>query len=192
MAKKTNKQKKYKTLLSVLANGSTDEARALLIKNSGEDALNEQDLENKLAKMYATSTSKIDIEKQFAEIHPHKEFILKYIKPKEELQPLKPSETPVVIGEKEKIVDSGKMVVVHDGYSNASGYSNCAGNPNCPCNKKSNCCGMSNFGGNNDMDYLNASGDIQPTSGGNQTALVLGLVSVVAIFGMVLYLKQNK
>ena len=47
MAKKNNKQKKYKTLLSVLANGSTDEARALLIKNSGEDAKNEQDLWHK-------------------------------------------------------------------------------------------------------------------------------------------------
>ena len=65
MAKKNNKQKKYKTLLSVLANGSSDEARALLIKNSGEDAKDEQDLENKLARMYANSSSKIDIEKSF-------------------------------------------------------------------------------------------------------------------------------
>jgi hypothetical protein len=65
VAKKNNKQKKYKTLLSVLANGSSDEARALLIKNSGEDAKDEQDLENKLARMYANSSSKIDIEKSF-------------------------------------------------------------------------------------------------------------------------------
>jgi hypothetical protein len=173
VAKKNNKQKKYKTLLSVLANGSTDEARVLLIKNSGEDAKNEQDLESKLARMYANSSSKIDIEKQFAEIHPHKEFILKYVKPKEELQHIKPLNAPTVL--EEKIVDSGKMVIAHDGYSNASGDNNCPAM--CPC--------MANR-------YSNASGESQGIGSGNQTALVLGLVSVVAIFGMVLYLKQNK
>jgi hypothetical protein len=173
VAKKNNKQKKYKTLLSVLANGSTDEARALLIKNSGEDAKNEQDLESKLARMYASSSSKIDIEKQFAEIHPHKDFILKYVKPKEELQHIKPLDCPAVSDE--KIVDSGKMIIAHDGYSNASGDNNCP--TMCPC--------MANR-------YSNASGENQVIGSGNQTALVLGLVSVVAIFGMVLYLKQNK
>ncbi len=173
MAKKNNKQKKYKTLLSVLANGSTDDARALLIKNSGEDAKNEQDLESKLARMYANSSSKIDIEKQFAEIHPHKDFILKYVKPKEELQHIKPLDAPIV--SEEKIVDSGKMVIAHDGYSNASGDNNCPAL--CPC--------MAN-------KYSNATGDSQPLNNSNQTIIVLGLVSVVAIFGMVLYLKQNK
>lgn len=175
MAKK-NKKTTYKTLLSVLANGSTDEARALLIKNFGEDAKNMQDLENKLARMYASSTSKIDIERQFAEIHPHKDFILKYVKPKEELQALKAqATTPVAVVD--KIVDSGKMVVAHDGYSNADGDNNCPAL--CPC--------MAN-------KYSNATGEGQVANNGgvNQTALVLGLVSVVAIFGMVLYLKQNK
>jgi hypothetical protein len=175
VAKKTNKQKKYKTLLSVLANGSTDEARALLIKNSGEDAKNEQDLETKLARMYANSSSKIDIEKQFAEIHPHKDFILKYIKA--EVPVVKKLDAPVVT---EKILDSGTMPVTNDDFSS------CGGNPNCNCNKMRPCCGM------NENNYSNATGDIQPTNNVNQTALVLGLVSVVAIFGMVLYLKQNK
>jgi hypothetical protein len=173
LAKKNNKQKKYKTLLSVLANGSTDEARALLIKNSGEDAKNEQDLESKLARMYASSSSKIDIEKQFAEIHPHKDFILKYVKPKEELQHIKPLNAPAV--SEEKIVDSGKMVIAHDGYSNASGDNNCP--TMCPC--------MANR-------YSNASGENQVIGSGNQTALVLGLVSVVAILGMVIYANKNK
>ena len=176
MAKKNNKQKKYKTLLSVLANGSTDEARALLIKNSGEDAKNEQDLESKLARMYANSSSKIDIEKQFAEIQPHKDFILKYIKA--ELPVVKKLDAPVVT---EKILDSGTMPVTNDDFSS------CNGNPNCNCNKMSNCCG-------NENNYSNATGESQVAfnGNGNQTALVLGLVSVVAIFGMVLYLKQNK
>ena len=175
MAKKTNKQKKYKTLLSVLANGSTDEARALLIKNSGEDAKDEQDLENKLARMYANSSSKIDIEKQFAEIHPHKDFILKYVKPQEELKPLKALDMPVVA--ESKIVDSGKMVIAHDGYSSANGEGGCPSTCPCMANKFSNATGESQGAINNNS---------------NQTALVLGLVSVVAIFGMVLYLKQNK
>ena len=180
MAKKNNKQKKYKTLLSVLANGSTDEARALLIKNSGEDANNTQDLEQKLARMYANSTSKIDIEKQFAQIHPHKDFILKYVQPIVELPKINPIENEQKTSEQEIV----KNVVVHDGYSN------CEGNPNCTCNKTSSACGCSGFSGFNGANsYSNATGEIATNN--NQTTLVLGLVSVVAIFGMVLYFKQK-
>ena len=50
----------------------------MLKKYTGEDAFSENDLEDKLAKLYSTSNTKLDLEKEFAVIHPHKEFILKY------------------------------------------------------------------------------------------------------------------
>lgn len=193
-AKKKSKQ--YKTLLSVLANGSTDKARALLIKYSGEDAQNTKDLEEKLARTYALSTSKRDIEKEFAEIHPHKDFILKYIQPIKEVTPLQPDAT-----EKSVANESTKSVVVHDGYANASGhapcgnpnckycnryFSNCEGNASCSCNKSSNACGCSGFD-----SYNNAIGE--PTSApNNQTIMVVGMVSVVAILGILVYFNKNK
>jgi len=122
----SNQKKEYKTLLSVLANGSTDNARKLLKKHSGEDAKDTKDLELKLAKMYAYSPKKIDIEKEFAQIHPHKDFILKYLAPK-------PVEKPVEKTEEKK--EEKKEVVgqtfIDYGYMNFNGHPPC-GNPNCP------------------------------------------------------------
>ena len=152
--KKSQKQKEYRTLLSVLANASTDKARQLLMNHTGQDASDTNDLQVKLARLYAVSTSKHDIEKEFAEIHPHKDFILKYAKKKEE--PTKPLEA-----ETENKIEEGKVVkqvIAHDGYLNAEGhppcgnpncpkcgrYLNCEGNQNCSCNQKSNACGCGN------------------------------------------------
>lgn len=178
MSKKTKKERVYKTLLSVLANGSELESRALLKKHSGEDAKNTQDLEVKLARLYALSPNKIDIEKEWAEIHPHKDFILKYNKPKE--LPTSVDAVPV-----EKIITDTTVL--------DAGYSNCSGNQNCNCNKTSNACGCSGFNG-----FSNASGSSEQSStyqpNQNQSAvMVVGIVSVVAILGMVLFLhSKNK
>ena len=162
-----NKNKTYKTLLSVLANGSTEQSRALLKKYSGEDAQNINDLEVKLARLYASSTSKKEIENEFAQIHPHKEFILKYVPAKVEIKATdiveKPLETTVI----------KKTIDLDDNYIPADG------DQPCPCAK----C----------MAYSNAIGD-QPQGSmrGNQNIMVLGIVSVVAILGMVLYINKNK
>lgn len=167
-----NKNKTYKTLLSVLANGSTEQARDLLTRHSGGDAQDVKDLEIKLARVYATSSNKKDIEREFAQIHPHKDFILKYVTAKEEIKPLEAIHDQVV----KPIENSGtkKMVMVHDGYANADGCEQTCGCPKC-------------------MGYSNASGE-QPQSvdKGNQNIMVLGIVSVVAILGMVLYINKNK
>lgn len=107
------KSKQYKTLISTLANGSTDEARALVIENTGSDAKNINDLQSKLASVWSNSTDKPKIEKAFAEIHPHKDFILKYVGPKEaapikELAPVEPA----------------PKVVTMDAHSSAEGICN--------------------------------------------------------------------
>lgn len=65
---KKRKSKQYRTLLSVLSSGSTPEARVLLKRYTGEDAFSENDLEDKLARLYSTSNSKLDLEKEFAVI----------------------------------------------------------------------------------------------------------------------------
>lgn len=186
MAQNKKQKTEYKTLLSVLANGSTDKAVALLKKHSGESASDTKDLEMKLARAYALSTSKRDIEKEFAEIHPHKDFILKYLQPKVEVAPLKPDAlvTPETKAEKVNVTES---VMVHDGYSSANGHAPC-GNPNCTkCSRYFNCSGG---GDKNCAPFSNASGE-QTLQSNNQLAVV-GIVAVVGIISMMLYLKSNK
>jgi hypothetical protein len=109
MKSKTKNKKEYKTLLSALAFGSTDEAQKILADNGMNEADTYEELEYNLAKLYSNATDKIKIEKQFAEIHPHSKFILKYLSPKvepdtkevrkEDLQTMETETTPPTIVE---------------------------------------------------------------------------------------------
>jgi hypothetical protein len=171
--------KQYKTLLAVLANGCPIEARQLLNKHSKEDAKNPQELELKLAKMYAYSPNKIEIEQAFAEMHPHKEFILKYAKQK-------PVETVSKKNEEGEII---KETILSDKFNNAEGYHEPCSNPNCNycrryfsnltgSEKTSEACGCkSSFEGNDENK--------------NQV-LIIGIVGIVAISALILYFKNNK
>lgn len=71
-------------LLTVLARGATANSRKLLKDNGMPDAKNHKDLEQKLAELYIKADDKVALEKKFAEIHPHRAWLLKYIQPKEE------------------------------------------------------------------------------------------------------------
>ncbi len=86
MKNKNGNKKEYKTLLSALAFGSTDEAQKILANNGIKEADSYEELEYNLAKLYSNATDKLEIEKQFAEIHPHAKFILKYLSPKTEVK----------------------------------------------------------------------------------------------------------
>jgi hypothetical protein len=109
MKNKKQNKKEYKTLLSALAFGSTDEAQKILAKNGIGEADSYEELEYNLAKLYSNATDKLAIEKQFAEIHPHAKFILKYLSPKiepivnevrkEDLQTMETELTPPTIVE---------------------------------------------------------------------------------------------
>lgn len=110
MKKKNGNKKEYKTLLSALAFGSTDEAQKILTDNGMKEADSYEELEYNLAKLYSNATDKINIEKQFAEIHPHSKFILKYLSPKiepkedkevrkEDLQTMETEVTPPTVVE---------------------------------------------------------------------------------------------
>jgi hypothetical protein len=82
MKDKSKNKKEYKTLLSALAFGATDEAQKILATNGMKESNTYEELEYNLAKLYANSTDKISLEKEFAKIHPHSKFILKYLAPK--------------------------------------------------------------------------------------------------------------
>lgn len=92
--RKTNALKKDVTLMGVLANGSTAQCRKVLAKYGEPDAINHEDLEYKMAQLYRKCDDKIALEKELAEIHPHKDFILNNLSKKDETMP---EPDPVVI-----------------------------------------------------------------------------------------------
>jgi hypothetical protein len=69
------------TLMTVLANEATGPSRKLLKQYGQPDAKNYQDLEIKLAELYFNTKDKVELEKQLAAIHPHKNWILKNVQP---------------------------------------------------------------------------------------------------------------
>jgi hypothetical protein len=75
-----NKQpKKDINLMTLLAFESTGDARRLLKKYGLEDAKSYGDLEIKLAELYTSVDDKLQLEKDLAEIHPHKKWLLRTI-----------------------------------------------------------------------------------------------------------------
>lgn len=86
------KPKQDISLMTLLANEATKPARKLLKAYNKPDATDYEDLETKLAELYYSVPDKVQIEREFAAIHPHKEWILKntsesYVK---EVTPLQP------------------------------------------------------------------------------------------------------
>lgn len=78
---KTAKGGQEITLMTVLANEATGPSRKLLKQYGQPDAKNYQDLEIKLAQLYFNTKDKVELEKQLAAIHPHKNWILKNVQP---------------------------------------------------------------------------------------------------------------
>jgi hypothetical protein len=171
---RTNKYKQRVTLLGTIANGSTSNARKLLQKYKQPDATNHKDLEYKLTKLYQTADDKLILEKELAEIHPHKEFILKYCQNENDLV-------------KEPIENTDKTNLEEKSTSNYNGCT--CSNPNCP-NKTNNynrfafsgmdgkscaCgCGTSNF-----------SGDLSPTVNKvNNELMIIGVIGIITIFAL--------
>jgi len=158
-------KKRGQVLMRTIALGSTNEARKLLLEKNVEPATNLPDLEYKLALLYQSSPNKTEIEKELANIHPHKDFILKYLSPKEV-----DKEVPMNNEAENKIV----------AMATDSKTSSCEGNPTCDCNK-------SNISG----DYSNVGGETQNSQTSRNQVYMLGFVSIVAIFGMALIYKQK-
>jgi hypothetical protein len=170
------KRKNYIPIQTLIAYNNTDAALKLLEKN-GYQAKDLNDLQIKLTELYKNSPDKMEIEKEFVEIHPHKNLFLKHLTPKDEP---KEDKTVVEVGKStEKAVnDQIRNTVVHDGYSN------CEGNPNCNCNKNySNACGCSSG-----FDGTGKQANQQYTKNDNFNSIVV--LGIVAIFGMLIF--KNK
>jgi hypothetical protein len=157
---RTQQKKQRVSLLGVIANGSTGDARRLLKKYGEPDATNHKDLEVKLSKLYAKTDDKIQIEKEFAEIHPHKEFILQYLAPKPIV-----SEPEITI---EEVEAKTKAM--------ATGGCGC-GNPNCRNSQVSNACGCSGADGSSTTPASNSTSM-------NSGIMVLGILGIIGIFAL--------
>lgn len=162
-----SRKKRNITLFELLANNATADSRKLLKRHGQPDAKNYDDLELKLANFYHQHPDKVQLEKEFVEIHPHKDFILKYSAPKEQ-----PKNEP-----KQYIVSESTT-----GADSSQQHTN-----ECTCEKcSSNACGCkSNFDGNNDGAI------VQKPSFINNELAVLGLLGIVAIVGMVVYSQKK-
>ena len=83
---RTNQKRKDISLMTLLANEATGDSRKILKKYGEPDATDHEDLEVKLANLYFKTDDKRKLEKELAEIHPHKNWILKYTAPKVEIK----------------------------------------------------------------------------------------------------------
>ncbi len=159
-----DKNKKEITLMTLLANEATADSRRLLKKYGNIQASNHTDLEQKLAQLYFQMDDKIALEKELAEIHPHKNWLLKYIQPKVEIKPEDVKTEPNEIEKK-------------------SNFSNCSCSGKCPCNGSQNrCkCGSSAF----DAQEKTASTVLRDKN--NPAESPAGLIALVAVVGFTFY-----
>lgn len=108
------------TIMGLLANCSTDDARKLLKKYGYPNARNKSELELQLANLYKDADDKKQVEEDFANIHPHKNFLKRYL--------IEPKESIEVVAE--KIVETPLTTIEEP-------TSNCNGDNSCSCCKSS-------------------------------------------------------
>jgi GTP cyclohydrolase FolE2 len=162
--------KKDITLLCLLANEATGNTRRLLADLGEPESVNHADLELKLAETYKKQGDKATFEKRLAEIHPHKEFILKYLGQATE----NPTPEDVKTQLKKEIKDEQEETAVSENFHNACGCSSCKSNSEV----QSNACGCSsNFSGS----ASNANLTTSDRDAARQNLMMLGIVSVVAL-----------
>jgi hypothetical protein len=102
--KKIKPKKPKVPLMELYAYNATIPSRQLLRKHGVADAIGYLDLQQKLTDLYQSKDDKITIEKEFAEIHPHKDFILKYLSPPPVVTTVKVAE-PISAAEGTKTID---------------------------------------------------------------------------------------
>ena len=102
-SQQNQKPKPKVDLMELLAYNATASARKLLLKYGKPDAKGYGDLQHKLNDLYKGETDKIAIEKDLAAIHPHREFILKYVAPPVETKVILPEPTSAANAEDDKI-----------------------------------------------------------------------------------------
>ena len=143
------------TVLGAIAISSTSEARKLLRKYGQEDAKNVQDLEMKLSKLYSSTDDKKKLEREIAEIHPHKDFILNRLRPVV-------SETPISIPPSIEVID--KVITERPVIEETS---------NC------NCSGFAGMNPSQSTNDVNNTHDLRPTI--IAVGVIFGFVTILAL-----------
>lgn len=159
------------SIMTLLANEATDDARKLLAKFGNTSATGYKDLEEKLGEVYFKTPNKVEMEREMVNIHPHKKWMLKYIAPKEKIKE--------VTKGKESDIDIEPMGLV----SNADGSCDC---PSCIEERSSACGCESSF----DATHPTTT---QPKK--NHTPIIITsivAVSAITIFGIYMYYKHKK
>lgn len=119
--------------MTLLASEATKEAKDLLKKYNRPNATSYADLELKLAELYTSSNDKFGLEKEMAEIHPHKNWLLKRLeldKPKEvKVEKMEFETTKETKPQTPSVVCGNPFCPIHGTtpiceYSNASGSMN--------------------------------------------------------------------
>lgn len=151
--------------MTLLANESTSDARKLLKKYGKPDPKSYAELEVKLAELYFETQDKVQLEKELAELHPHKNWLTRILPPKVEI--------------KEEIKTTN--ITSMEDKSSVDGE-----NPNYRC--RCRCCSqmpynmMTNFDGNNS----------NTTNNSNNQKDYIGLIGVISVIGLTFYfLSKN-
>ena len=180
-SKSGNHLKQDISMLALMSNQNTHGCRKYLKKIGKDDCKNHLDLELSLAEVYKAAPDKLVVEKEFASLHPHKDFILKH------LAPTPTPEETIIIENPDEVAaaEQSKQNIVDENFHNCcGGVSSADGSCNCrSCQeKKSNSCGSgySSFSGAEENKKAEKNIDIT----------IIGLVSVVALFGMVIIMKK--
>jgi len=166
--------------MTILATEATKDSRNLLKKYNRPDAKGYIDLEVKLAELYQSTPDKFTLEKEMAEIHPHKNWLIKRLeldKPKEIKLEKVEMETPKPMPASPTIVCNNPYCPVHGSipmceYSNASG-SPIVNNPFATVQGK-------------------PSGEIKAETTNTSQRDIVGLLGIVAIVGMTLFVLTKK
>jgi hypothetical protein len=200
MSKQRQPKKKEITLMTVLAYESTSDAQKLLKKYGREPAKGYADLEIKLANLYFDTPDKVQLEKELAEIHPHKIWLLDNTQPivkQEVVVTEKPNENNQKEEELKILLDAQSQlekmedfkaemrkalqeefnkVEIKSGFQGITGgspsYSQCAS-----CQKP-----VSNFAGDVERTQNTATSNISP---------YVGLIGIFAIVGLTVIVIQK-
>ena len=171
---KGDKLKKHISIMTVLANCKTGDSRRLLAEYKIPEAINHEDLEYKLSKLYKEAEDKVTLEKKIAELHPHKDFILKYCAPKVVEQPQQPivEQALPIDPQNDTVVKAEKIIVEPSSNFSSS----------CACGS----CQKSNFEGTSQQQAQSPSKQTD-----NDKIVILGMFGLVTMITLVLITKNK-
>lgn len=182
-SRKQNPKSDYKdiNIFTLLSNEATKDAEKLLAKYGKQKASGYNDLETKLTDVYFKTPQKVEMEREMVEIHPHKNWILKHIKPNETREITKD------ITNENRVSEHG-IEIEPVGYLKAEGDCDC---PECQAEKAEM---LLNADGGCGC-HSSADGTTSKPSKNHTPIIVSSIIigfSAIAITGLVLYFRNKK